>query len=235
MSIQVIVRTLAGESLLDSSLANETQVEELCTLVASKLGTPQPSRGTTYFADHADDPVAQLHSVSGGVRRHALKFLFESTIVRSSQRVMDISDMSPLELTVLHTHSFLANASDIHGPHTDNPTYYKRHSSGDPDEFLELIYVCWIQIGATFTDIPAGSYQVRMELKRVDGFNVNEVKLQPGNKLWRTVDLTPDFHVFEIDIIVIDEFQPELRVELHFFDGTWKQGLCIRSIELAPI
>jgi hypothetical protein len=68
----------------------------------------------------------------------------------------------------------LSAAEHFHGPHTDNPAYFERTDEplAHSGRVLRLKGVCWLEVGGTLGDVPAGRYEciLRCRLTRNPNF-----------------------------------------------------------------
>lgn len=129
-------------------------------------------------------------------------------------------------------------ASRIAGPHTNNPKYFEYVDKGSPDEFLELLSVCWFHVGGTFADVPQGNYTLVLEAKRrrqlVLGARKVDVSVTGTKYEWDAQQvLTEEFQDFDVANLTHPE-AGNVRVELIHTHGNWKRGICLKAMYLRP-
>lgn len=225
-TICVAVQSVGGHVLAEIAACPEWTVSELVARLNRELPAPAGRAGRAgQFEDHQS---------SGGERVRSITLLHKDKVLSEAAIVGDVLGPARAELTAVMQQFIQAPARDVHGAHTDNPSYFRRLHVGDFEECLELKSVCWFQVGATFTDVPAGDYRVIVEAARCEQWTPFEIRVEPGATMWVPDDaLTPDFQTFEVAHIELSELRAELRVELWNVDGSWKSGFRIKSISLA--
>jgi len=108
---------------------------------------------------------------------------------------------------------------------------------------LKLRQVCWFQVGATFEDVPEGSYQVVIEAARTDSLSLKGnsfgARVKVGTSgTWSDLEnwdaepsLTTEFQEFNIGEVVVGE-SGSVKVELNMREGGWVQGFLWKSASL---
>jgi len=129
-------------------------------------------------------------------------------------------------------------ASKIGGAHTNNPRYFEYVDKGSPDEFLELLNVCWFWVGGTFEDVPQGNYTVVVEAKRRRQLSLGgqkfDVSVAGTRSEWDAQQvLTEEFQ--ECDVANLTQAEAgNVRVDLIMLEGNWKRGFCLKAMYLRP-
>mmetsp|Transcript_8214 Transcript_8214/g.17026 ORF Transcript_8214/g.17026 Transcript_8214/m.17026 type:complete len:250 (-) Transcript_8214:173-922(-) len=132
-------------------------------------------------------------------------------------------------------------AAGIRGAHTNNASYFKYVNEDTPDAYLELRQVCWFQVGATFEEVPEGSYQVVIEAARTDSLSLKGNSFGArvrASGTWSDLEkwdaessLTTEFQEFNIGEVVVGE-GGSVQVELNIREGGWVQGFLWKSVSL---
>jgi hypothetical protein len=141
-------------------IAGETQASII------RVQIVRPSGGELFndnvaTTETVDELLARVRPDDG---RYIL--LHGDSMLSGSQIIGSVLGPSDAVLTLISLQELRVTAKNIAGAHTNNPSYFRRVNEGTEEEYLELVTVCWFQVGGTFQNVLPGKYRLRIEAAR---------------------------------------------------------------------